>query len=205
LPTGETLRYGVSIPEGYDGKKPVPLIVALHYAGDVEPYYGKGMMDGLIQPGLKEAGAVIVAPDAQGGEDWTSERNEQTVIWLTRSVMKTYAIDPKKVLLTGFSMGGIGTWHIAGRHQDLFTAAIPIAGKPAAEGTEWKIPLYVVHSKNDDVLPYDPVEKHVKALKEKEVNVLLAPVEGLGHYETNAYAVPLSGAMGWLMQVWKGE
>src|SRR5262249_58742161 len=48
LPGGGTLRYTLSVPEGYDSKRPVPLVVALHYGGDVTPFYGRGMIDGLV-------------------------------------------------------------------------------------------------------------------------------------------------------------
>lgn len=38
---------------------------------------------------------------------------------------RTYRIDPARTLLTGYSMGAMGTWYLAARHQDIFRAAIP--------------------------------------------------------------------------------
>ena len=75
-----------------------------------------------------------VAPDALGG-DWTDAKNEQAAVWLVKSAMKTYAIDPKRVVVTGFSLGGQGTWFLASRHQDVFTAAIPVAAPTAARSS----------------------------------------------------------------------
>lgn len=201
LPSGGTLRYTVSVPDGYDSKKPVPLIVALHYGGEVTPFYGRGMIDGLVEPALKDLRAVVIAPDSLGG-DWTSPRNEKAVVWLTRSIMKSYAIDPKKVLLTGFSMGGQGTWSIGSRYQNLFTAAIPVAGEPAG-GLDWKIPVYVIHSPKDEVVPIAPTRNHVERLKAKGVKADLKEVSGLTHYQTSEYAAPLKEAVPWLQQVWK--
>src|SRR5215471_2283877 len=43
-PDGEQLRYTISVPAGYDGKTPVPVVMALHYAGDVTPFYGGAML-----------------------------------------------------------------------------------------------------------------------------------------------------------------
>src|SRR5262245_16668730 len=201
LPGGGTLRYSISVPPGYDPKKPVPLVVALHYGGDVEPFYGRGMIDSLVGPAFGELGAVLVAPDSLGG-DWTTSKNEQAVVWLTRSVMKTYAIDPKKVALTGFSMGGQGTWDVGVRNQDLFTAAIPVAGEPAG-GTDWKIPVYVIHSRNDEVIPIKPAREHVEKLKAEGVKVEWKEVSGLTHFQTGRYATPLRDAVPWLRQAWK--
>jgi predicted peptidase len=200
LPGGGALRYTISVPPGYDSKKPAPLVVALHYGGVVTHFYGRGMIDGLVGPALADLGAVIVAPDAQDG-DWTTPKNEQAVVWLTRSIQKSYAIDPKKVLLTGFSMGGQGTWFIGSRHQDLFTAAIPVAGGPVG-GTSWTIPVYVIHSRDDEVLALGPTQQHVERLKEHGAKVELKVLTGLTHYQTPRYSAALKETLPWLRRVW---
>ena len=63
--------------------------------------------------------------------------NEQGVNVLLAAVEKSYAIDQKKVVVTGFSMGGRGTWDWADKYPDRFSAAIPISGTPAASGA-WR-------------------------------------------------------------------
>lgn len=55
---------------------------------------------------LRSCGAP---PDSLGG-DWTTAQNGAAVVWLTRAIMKRYAVDPGKVVLSGYSMGGVGTW-----------------------------------------------------------------------------------------------
>jgi predicted peptidase len=180
----------------------VPLVVALHYSGEVTPHYGSGLIDGLVEPGLGELGAILVAPDALGGGDWTTSKNEHAVEWLTRSIVLSYAVDPKKVAVTGYSMGGDGTWFIGGRHQDLFTAAIPVEGEPPEKDVEWQIPVYVIHSTDDEIIPFGPVEEHIKRLKDQGVSVELNVVKGLTHYDTAAFAEPLQKAVPWLQAVW---
>src|SRR5262245_14439129 len=113
VPGVGSVKYTIEIPNGYDGKTPVPLVLALHYGYDgAKPaaYTGKGMID-AFRPGLSGLNAIIIAPDALGGS-WTDAKNEKAAVWLTKSAMKTYAIDPKKVVITGFSLGGEGTWFI---------------------------------------------------------------------------------------------
>ena len=65
-------RYTIAIPEGYTGEQAVPLIIALHYGGTVTPFYGLGLLEGLVEPALRDLGAIIVAPDATAGA-WASE------------------------------------------------------------------------------------------------------------------------------------
>jgi predicted peptidase len=202
LPDGDVLRYAISVPRGYDKQKPVPLVMALHYGGRVTPFYGRGIIDGLVGPAFAELGAIIVAPDAQGDSPWTSKKNEEAVIWLAQDVMKTHSIDPKKVVVTGFSMGGEGTWYIGSRHQDLFTAAIPVAGQPAG-GKDWTIPVYAIHSQKDEVVPIGPAEEHVKALKAKGATVEWKVLTDLTHFETARYQDALRQAVGWLQERWK--
>jgi dienelactone hydrolase len=203
LPGGGTLRYTISVPPGLSADKPAPLVVVLHYGGDVTPFYGADIIDEMASPGLGELGPVIVSPDALGGGDWTTAQNEKSVIWLTKSVMKTYPIDPKRVVVTGFSMGGQGAWFIAGRHQDLFTAAIPVAGEPAGADLEWKIPVYVIHSQNDEIIKVGPAKQHAEALKAKGAKLELKVISGPTHYQTPKYAAPLKEAVPWLREAWK--
>lgn len=60
----------------------MPLEVALHYGDEVKSFYGGGMIDNLIQPGLGGLGAILVAPDALGGGDWTTRAKDSCGIVL---------------------------------------------------------------------------------------------------------------------------
>jgi predicted peptidase len=205
LPSGKTLNYAISVPADYDPADPVPLVIALHYGGEVTPYYGGEMIDFLFEPALRDLGAIVVAPDALGGGNWTTGQNEDAVVWLTRAIMNSYAVDPNKVLLTGYSMGGQGTWHIGGRNQDLFTAAMPISGEAAREEVEWTIPVLVMHSLDDEVLPFRQAEDLYIELKRQGANAELKVVTGVTHYETQRFAAPLRESVQWLRSVWAGE
>ena len=201
-PSGETLRYSISVPPNYNGSDPVPLVVALHYGGEVKPFYGGGMIDVLVQPGFAKLGAILVAPDALGGGDWKTSANERAVEWLTRSILQSYAVDPKKVVITGYSMGGEGAWHIGGRNQDLYTAVVPVEGDPAGRHLDWTIPVFVIHSSADEVVPIGPVERQVQALRSKGAEITLRTVDGLSHYETDKFAKQLETAVLWLQGTW---
>src|SRR5438045_5525988 len=124
---GPTIHYAISVPRGYHGEA-VPLILALHFGGDSQGA-GRAMLQILIQPALAELGAVIIAPDSLGG-GWSTAVNEQGVKALLAAVEKSYAIDQKEVIVTGFSMGGQGTWYWADKYPERFSAAVPVSGTP---------------------------------------------------------------------------
>lgn len=205
LPSGGSLRYTISIPSKLKPENPVPLIVALHYgySGKLTPFYGGSFMNQLVRPAFKELDAVIIAPDVIGNEGWTTQENEQAIAWLTKSALKSYPINSKKVLLTGYSLGAMGTWYIGRRNQDLFTAAIPVEGKPVDEDVNWTIPVYVIHSKKDETLPFKPTQDYVEKLKANGANLEFKIIEDLTHYETSRYVKPLKETQSWLNQVWK--
>jgi poly(3-hydroxybutyrate) depolymerase len=199
-PSG-TIRCTISVPQGYDGKKQVPLVLALHYAGEVTPFFGRGVLTELVEPGLHDLGAVILSPDALE-QDWTTHRNEEAVLALVDGARKSYAIDPKKVLVTGYSMGGQGTWFFAGKYPDRFTGAIPVAGHPGSK-REWHTPVYAIHSRRDEILALGPTQTRIDELKAQGVNARLVVLDGPSHYDVPRYAGPLRDAVPWLRDVWK--
>lgn len=200
----QNMRYTIGIPPGYDGNTPVPLVLALHYGGEVTPFYGGDYLNLLVGPALQELGAIMIAPDASGSGGWTNTQTESNVIQLLDAVEANYNIDPKKRLVTGFSMGGRGTWYMASRHQDRFTAAIPMAARPDSTmlDVDWRIPLLVIHSLLDEVVPFAPVQELVLAMKEKEIQVEMIIVQALTHFQMEGFVGPLEAAGTWLQEQW---
>jgi predicted peptidase len=203
-PDGDVLRYAISIPKGYQTGRPRPLVLALHYGGRVTPYYGKGMLEQLVEPGLKSLGAIMIAPDCPH-RVWTNPESEAAVMALVELILESYTIDRSRILVTGYSLGGHGTWYMAARHPDLFSAAIPIAGSPPTGAVEQlgKMPLFVIHSRHDEVVPIEPTREAAKALEDRGAPVELFAVYGISHYEVPRFVNPLRKAAGWVKKRWK--
>jgi poly(3-hydroxybutyrate) depolymerase len=206
-PDGQPLRFTLAVPAGYEGTRAVPLVMALHYGGNsFPPFYGRGVLELLVQPALEPLGAIIVAPDA-ADPGWFDEDDEARVLHLLDHVLASFAIDRKRVLCTGYSMGGAGTWYLVGRHPARFTAAIPIAGRPpSGEGAPagpWKVPLHAIHSRRDELIPLAATEAHIATLRAQGADVQLLIVEDLTHFQTERFVDPLRQLLPWLAQVWK--
>ncbi|MCJ7680721.1 MAG: dienelactone hydrolase family protein, partial [Candidatus Aminicenantes bacterium] len=203
---GATLRYTLSIPNTYDPEKPQPLVVALHYGGEVTPFYGRGYLELLVLPALKRLNAIILAPDCPD-RSWTSPVSETAVIGLIEALLSDYKIDDRKILLTGFSLGGIGTYHLAARHPGLFSAAIPMSAMTTAETLDiiHNIPFYIIHSDGDELFPMEPVEDIAQTLKEKGIEVQLQVIKGISHWRTAAFIPALRLAASWVKNIWRTD
>ena len=209
LKDGTELRYAISLPKAARKKQPVPLIMALHYAwnGATPPAnYGAEFMSLLIEPALGRLGAIIVAPVCPD-QSWTVTRSEEAVLELISSLESRYEVERSKVLITGFSLGGYGTWYMAARHPEIFSAAIPMAARPMPEWVEKidRLPLFVIHSRRDQVVPIGPTEQSMALLKKKGVPVKFLVIDDLGHYDTPGYVEYLAEAVPWVKQVWAGR
>lgn len=199
---GEVL-YGISIPNRYDPRQPRPLVLALHQGGTRMRYYGAAFMRQVVAPGLNNLDPIVIAPDCPT-RAWTDPIAEQAVLALVQHTLDSYAIDRTRVLVVGFSLGGRGTWFMASRHPDLFTGAIPIAGSTGDEPLERlaTIPTYVIHSRNDEVVPFSPAERTARELEKMKRPIRFEALWDLGHYEMGGYVESLRRAGRWIAERW---
>ena len=200
------VHYALSIPANYSTSKPVPLILALHFGvgGGSAAGAGRSVLSILVRPALEELGAIIVAPDSLRG-DWSTAENERAVKELLDNVLGSYNIDKKEIVVTGFSMGGAGAWHIAEKYPDYFSAVIPVSGRPPASIAEWRLPVLGIHSHNDQVVPFGPTEARITELQKAGKRAELIALSGITHYETYRFVDGLRQAVPWLRQIWKRE
>jgi poly(3-hydroxybutyrate) depolymerase/prenyltransferase beta subunit len=123
-------KYSVYVPEGYDGTKPFPVILFLHGSGE------RGT-DGVVcaQAGIGPAifnrpggiPAIVVIPQAR--RTWAAGSiDSKAALQALDDVIASYKTDPTRIVLTGLSMGGQGSWDLASTHPDRFSAVVPICG-----------------------------------------------------------------------------
>lgn len=204
LAGGQEMLYAISLPAEYDGSpdNPRPLILALHPGGRSR-YYGSAFMQQIVDPALRSWGAVIVAPDVPA-RNWANEDSERAVLALLNDVLENHVIDHGRILVTGFSMGGRGTWYLATRHADLFTGAIPIAASRGDDSLDGlgTMPVHLIHSPDDEVVPYEPAEETTRLLTERGHRVRIIRLAGASHYMMGSYIAPLQAAAEWMREQW---
>jgi predicted peptidase len=204
VPDFGPMRYALTLPRGYNPRQPRPLVLALHPGGERFPGYGGAFVQQVVAPGLNALAAIIIAPDVPT-RAWTDAVAERAVLALVRSVMDNFNIDRSRVLVTGFSLGGRGTWFLSSRHPDVFTAAIVMAGSPGDEPFDRlaSVPTYVIHSRDDEVAPFEPTQRAVAELKRLDRTVEFEPLVGLTHYQMGAYVDSLERGGRWIVNRWK--
>jgi phospholipase/carboxylesterase len=146
------------IPKSYDPANAVPLVVALHGAGQRANFALR-----IWTPHADAAGFVLLAPES-GGMTWDAIRGEygDDVTRIDRALKLVFAqvnVDPNRVVMEGFSDGasyGIG---LALNNRDLFTRIV--ANSPGLitrydpRDRKPRPKIYVSHGHQDQVLPYE--------------------------------------------------
>lgn len=206
LADGSELLYGLSLPDGYQQGQTRPLVLALHPGGERMVYYGSAYTRAVVEPALTALGAIIVAPDCPTNS-WTDASAERAVMALLERVLREHTIDRARVLVVGFSMGGRGTWFLSSRHRDLFTAAIPMAASTGNDPVDQlaTMPTFVIHSRRDQVVPFAPAERNVRALEALGRPVMFEALSEPTHFEMPAYIPALRRAAAWVAGWWNDD
>ena len=197
------LRLCLSVPAPAPAAD-APLVLALHWAGSDIDNLAEQYLRALAEPGLRERGAVIVAPTASGS-DWTGPAAARTLASLVEAATAVWPVDPQRVVVTGYSMGGDGTWYLVSVHPELFSAAIPMACEPSAVLTP-QVPLLAIQGDEDERYPIEYTQAAVATLQSLGGIADLLVASGLTHGEVLAYRPYLAQAVSWLADtVWSAD
>ncbi len=203
--------FGLEIPENLDRSKPVPLLVWLHGRGDkttdlhfIQRCLTKSQaLGGMV---ADQEDVIILHPFGRQCVGW-KHAGEIDVFEAIARVSEEYNIDPDRIALAGFSMGGAGAWHIGAHYRDRFCAVHAGAGfaetkeynrltpeqfPPLYEQTLWQlydVPSYTINLLNGPLLAYsgsDDKQKQAADLMARELEKVghsLRHVigEGMGH------------------------
>ncbi|MBI1248787.1 prolyl oligopeptidase family serine peptidase [bacterium] len=181
LPGGKEIDFLLYLPEDYEKKEHWPLVLFLHGAGergDDLTLVKKHGPPKLIQNG-KDFPFIMVAPQCPKGTWWITE----DVVALMKHIEEIHNVDRNRVYVTGLSMGGRGTWQVAGAMADELAAIAPICGPsdPTVVEKIATIPTWVFHGGKDPVVKVSHAEEMVKLLKEKGGNPKLTIYPEAGH------------------------
>lgn len=195
------IHYLAFLPKSYSprGDK-VPLIVFLHGSGERGADLEKVKTWG--PPAIVEKDPdfpfMVVSPQVAEGEWWDSYQLKS----MLDDVLKRYNVDPKRIYLTGISMGGYGAWDFAARYPDYFAAVAPICGGgiPRLATRLKNVPVWAFHGLKDDAVPESESARMVEALKAQGGNVKYTVLPEAGHVEAWVHAYGQAGLFEWFQQ-----
>jgi poly(3-hydroxybutyrate) depolymerase len=166
--SGTTLPYRLFIPDAYSSSRHYPLVLVLHGAGERGTDNSIQITNTRIATCWADSTAqlthpcFVVAPQCPQNGGWATGdptsliRPElATVIDILDSLAREFTIDTNRVYVTGFSMGGSGTWEIILRFPERFAAAVPMAGgtNPMYAYRCANVPIWDFHGTVDQLVP----------------------------------------------------
>jgi len=172
--TGEELRYLIYFPEDYGETRDWPFIYFLHGGGGVgdsiDALRGKTIMS-LFKPRM-EFPFIVVSPQIPFGAwpYYIGQLNE-----LLDSLTHLLPINGEALFLTGYSLGGHGSWHYGMAEPTRFAAVVPVAGGPIYRIDDplpaglcdlKETPVWVFHGDADKIIPMGVNVAAVQALKD---------------------------------------
>ena len=150
-------------------KENSPLLISCH-GMDQDPNYQQSNTH--WEAVADTAGFVVVYPRGGTGMSTWDISGDKDTKWMTEIIDQMYTdykIDKKRVYLSGFSMGGMFTYHSMSKIADKIAAFAPTSGTNVmgASKAQRPVPIIHPHGTNDDVLPYNNVEGFIKNYRDQ--------------------------------------
>jgi predicted peptidase len=215
---GDTLPYRIAFPENFDNSKKYPLVLFLHGAGERGNDNQAQLTHGgklFVSPEVrKNFPAIVVFPQCLKDSFWSNVKiiTDSTgkrlfefqkggtptnamaaLLGLTERLLEKPFVDQSQVYVGGLSMGGMGTFELLRRKPNVFAAAFAVCGGDNVKNVKKykKLPLWVFHGSDDNVVPVAHSEEVVNALRDKGSDVKFTIYPGVKHNSwENAFAEP---------------
>ncbi len=176
---GRHFRYQVFVPATAAAPGPQrPLVLFLHGSGERGDDGIKPTLAGLgpwLKQNMDSFPALAVFPQVPEDEEWRG-RNARMALAVLDATRAEFNADPRRIYLTGMSMGGYGSWELALARPTGFAAVVPICGALLAPRPERPgllvdqlagvpdpytaaatrlhgVPLWMFHGALDDLVP----------------------------------------------------
>ncbi len=193
-------RYLLYVPKAYeaDATRRWPLLLFLHGSGERGADLAKVKVHGppRLLDGRDDFPFVVVSPQCPEGARWEAD----ALAALLDDVTRRLRIDPDRVVVTGLSMGGRGTWDLAMTFPERFAGIAPVCGGalPDRACRLKGVPVRAYHGAKDGVVPLAETRTVVEAVRKcgGEAELVVYP-DATHDSWTAAYADP--GLWEWLL------
>ena len=118
------------------------------------------------QLGERGAGSLVVTPGGRGPDGFYQGIAEADTFETWADVARHYDVDPDWSVVTGYSMGGFGTYRLLARWPDLFSRGFSVVGEPGSVDDQLvslrNTPLLAWNSAEDELVNLNTSEQAVK-------------------------------------------
>ena len=202
-------RYALFLPKGYSTDNQWPVMLFLHGAGE-RGSDGKRQTTVGIGPVLRKRAAtfpfVVVMPQCEDTQSrylagWLhGTKDAARALAILDEVERKYSIDTKRRVLTGWSMGGYGTWSVASNTPDKWAAVLPLAGgAPAETAANFKdTPVWAFHGAEDAAIRPAQSRQMIAALRKAGATPRYTEVTD-GTHEITQIVYDHDDVIGWML------
>lgn len=168
---GKSYDYIFHVPPGFQqaGYR-YPLLIYLHGAGERNRSIHRLSRADLVSYADHVARSsdfpfLVVCPKTDR-PFWEPDRVIALLDELLSNEQLRWKIDPNRVYLTGYSMGGFGTFSVASEYPDRFAAIVPVAGggDPLKADHFARLPVWSFHGELDEAVLCECSVKMLEAL-----------------------------------------
>ena len=164
---GQKREYLQYAPSDLGSKR--PLIISCHGMNQSAKYQWDALKDAKTLAD-KEKFVIVLPEGINSGWDISGDRDINLIKDLIAQMKKDFDIDGNRVYLSGFSMGGMLTYHAMNKIPNVIAAFAPISGYPMWGFTytgKRAIPVIHHHGTGDDVCVYSNVQRNIDELVKK--------------------------------------
>ena len=164
---GQKREYLQYAPSDLGSKR--PLIISCHGMNQSAKYQWDALKDAKTLAD-KEKFVIVLPEGINNGWDISGDRDINLIKDLIAQMKKDFDIDENRVYLSGFSMGGMLTYHAMNKIPNVIAAFAPISGYPMGGFTytgKRAIPVIHHHGTGDDVCVYSNVQRNIDELVKK--------------------------------------
>jgi hypothetical protein len=123
---GRLQPYAIYVPHGRRPAGGYGMTLLLHsLSANYNQYLGSRNQS---QFGERPAGSIVITPEARGPDQFYEGYGAADVCDVWADVARRYQLNPAYTEITGYSMGGIGTFKLGAQFPDLFARAQPTVG-----------------------------------------------------------------------------
>ena len=199
---GIELPYRLFVPASRQVKRPCGLLLFMHGAGergnDNQAQLKNDALALVGKAAQEEDPTVVVYPQCPKDMQWVDAawadgsydlaqtplgKPMAAVLNLLASLQAKLPVDPRRILVTGLSMGGYGTWDILARHPTMFAGALALCGggDPSQAAAIRDVPVWAFHGDHDPAVPVHGSRKMIQALIAAGGSPRYTEVAGGGH------------------------
>ena len=164
---GKSREVFIYVPDCYTENR--PLVISVHGMNQ-DIAYQKSMAQ--WEKVADTANFAVVYPQSDGTQwDINGMTDINFMLDIIKKMSQDYKIDESRVYITGFSMGGMLTYHIINNVADKFAAFGPISGYNlwgANYDCSRPVPICHVHGTSDSVVNYNGIEAIIKGFAQKD-------------------------------------